>query len=369
MLYAAKRRAAGEARGTPASALDVRTDARVHDLIAAQVAATPGAAAVESRRSPSLTRSSTRRPMPSRYACAISGWPEARWWFCLQSLAGDGGGRARYSQGRRRCPCLWARGVSINRLDSVVRDSRMRALVTSRALRADFQMVAAHVIKLRACRPAAASARSRRGRHGRRPRLRHLRVGINGMPKGVLVPHRSVVNLLASVRREPGMTASDVVLAVTTLSFDIAVSEIACCRSRSAPRIALASREVASDGQRLLSLMHESKATFLDATPATWRLLLAAGWKGGEGLKAICTGEAMPRDLGHELLRRCASVWNGYGTTETTVWSTFWQARSRWGAFSSANRSPIRISTWSTRGCSESCPSAWWASCSSEAPA
>ena len=135
-----------------------------------------------------------------------------------------------------------------------------------------------------------------------------------------------MVNLLGSVREEPGMRASDVILAVTTLSFDIAVSEIILPLTVGA-KIQLASREVASDGRRLLALLHSSKATFVDATPATWRLLLAAGWKGGEGITAICTGEALPLDVGRELLTRCASVWNGYGPTETTVWSTFWRVR------------------------------------------
>ena len=88
------------------------------------------------------------------------------------------------------------------------------------------------------------------------------------------------------------------------------------------------SREVAADGVRLLALLDESKATFLDATPATWRLMLAAGWRGGEGLKAICTGEAMPRDLAVTLVARCGSVWNGYGPTETTVWSTFYEVKA-----------------------------------------
>jgi amino acid adenylation domain-containing protein len=148
--------------------------------------------------------------------------------------------------------------------------------------------------------------------------------GSTGTPKGVSVPHRSVVNLLESVSKRPGMTSEDIVLAVTTLSFDIAVSELilplfvgAC--------VVIASREVAADGAQLLATLERHRASFLDATPTTWRMLLESGWKGSPGLKAICTGEAMPRDLALELVERVASLWNGYGPTETTVWSTFEQ--------------------------------------------
>ena len=148
--------------------------------------------------------------------------------------------------------------------------------------------------------------------------------GSTGKPKGVLVPHRAVVNLLGSVAKRPGLSERDVVLAITTLSFDIAVSEIWLPLVVGA-KIALVSRDVAADGALLREVCERSKVTFIDATPATYRLLLAAGWRGGSGLTLICTGEAMPKDLALELPRLAGAVWNGYGPTETTVWSTFWQ--------------------------------------------
>jgi non-ribosomal peptide synthetase component F len=135
------------------------------------------------------------------------------------------------------------------------------------------------------------------------------------------------VNLLLSVQQTPGMAADDVVLAITTLSFDIAVSEVLLPLTVGA-RVVLATREVAADGPRLRALIEEAGITFIDATPATYRLLLAAGWAGGAHLRVICTGEAMPRDLGDELCARAREVWNGYGPTETTVWSTFWRVRA-----------------------------------------
>ncbi len=146
--------------------------------------------------------------------------------------------------------------------------------------------------------------------------------GSTGRPKGVLVPHRSVTNLLESVRRQPGMSADHTVLAVTTLSFDIAVSEILLPLTVGA-RIVLANRDEATEGVRLRTLVESEGVDFIDATPSTWRMLLAAGWQGHSGVTAICTGEPLPPDLGRELLPRVGALWNGYGPTETTVWSSF----------------------------------------------
>ena len=145
--------------------------------------------------------------------------------------------------------------------------------------------------------------------------------GSTGKPKGVQVPHRAVVNFLNSMSREPGFTENDVLLAVTTLSFDIHVLEIFLPLIVGA-RVVIASREMSSDGDLLLKALNESQATVMQATPSTWRLLLAAGWEGSPNLKILCGGEAFPRDLPKKLLPRAGSVWNMYGPTETTVWSS-----------------------------------------------
>jgi amino acid adenylation domain-containing protein len=150
--------------------------------------------------------------------------------------------------------------------------------------------------------------------------------GSTGRPKGVRVPHSSVVNLLASVAREPGMTRDNVVLSVTTLSFDIAVSEVILPLTVGA-RVVVASRTQTTDGDQLRALVEKEDVDFIDATPSTWRLLLAAGWLGSGKIKAICTGEPLPPDLGLLLLPCVSELWNGYGPTETTVWSSFFRVR------------------------------------------
>ena len=143
--------------------------------------------------------------------------------------------------------------------------------------------------------------------------------GSTGKPKGVEVTHRNVVNLLCSMRQIPGLNERDRLLAVTTLSFDIAVLELFLPLVTGA-HVILANRETAQDPRLLIKLLRESKATVMQATPATWRLLLEVGWTGSPGLRMFCGGEALPRKLANELLE-LGELWNMYGPTETTIWS------------------------------------------------
>ena len=145
--------------------------------------------------------------------------------------------------------------------------------------------------------------------------------GSTGEPKGVVVPHRAVVNFLLSMAREPGLAADDCLVAVTTLSFDIAVTELLLPLTLGA-RVVLASREEAGDATMLRNLIDFHEASAMQATPATWRLLLDAGWAGRPGFKALCGGEPLSTDLAAQLQARCGSLWNLYGPTETTVWSS-----------------------------------------------
>ncbi len=144
--------------------------------------------------------------------------------------------------------------------------------------------------------------------------------GSTGKPKGVELEHRSVVNFLTSMQREPGITADDIWYAVTTPTFDISVLELLGPLMVGAT-VVIAPDDVISDGYRLASALDESQASIMQATPATWRLLIESGWQGRPDLKILCGGEAMPRDLADQLLERSHSLWNMYGPTETTIWS------------------------------------------------
>jgi amino acid adenylation domain-containing protein len=145
--------------------------------------------------------------------------------------------------------------------------------------------------------------------------------GSTGRPKAVQIPHRALANLLAGFRAivEPG--PRDVLVAVTTLSFDIAGLEL-FLPLVTGGRVVIASREVAADPAKLMRLLTDAGATIVQATPATWRMLVEAGWQSAPGLRVLCGGEALPADLAARLLATGAVVWNVYGPTETTIWST-----------------------------------------------
>lgn len=145
--------------------------------------------------------------------------------------------------------------------------------------------------------------------------------GSTGSPKGVEVPHRALTNFLRSMRERPGCQTGETLLAVTTLSFDIAGLELYLPLTVGA-RIELAGREEAADPRKLMVRMQACRPTLMQATPATWRMLIDAGWGGDPALTVLCGGEPLMRDLAEALLGRCAAVWNLYGPTETTVWST-----------------------------------------------
>ncbi len=151
--------------------------------------------------------------------------------------------------------------------------------------------------------------------------------GSTGKPKGVQIHHQAVVNFLCSMRQNLNLNAEDALLAVTTLSFDIAVLELLLPLTVGA-RVIIASSEIAADGALLADALTSSNATVMQATPASWRSLLEAGWKGKADLKILCGGEALVSDLSERLLERGTEVWNLYGPTETTIWSTLYQVTS-----------------------------------------
>lgn len=144
--------------------------------------------------------------------------------------------------------------------------------------------------------------------------------GSTGRPKGVEISHSCLVNFLLSFQKQPGITVADTLVAVTTLSFDISLLELFLPLISGAPLV-IANRETARDGVKLARFLKSSGATVMQATPATWRLLLAADWQPNLPFKAFCGGEAMSVELATSLLQEGVELWNVYGPTETTIWS------------------------------------------------
>lgn len=145
--------------------------------------------------------------------------------------------------------------------------------------------------------------------------------GSTGKPKGVEITHRNLVNFLTSMQVKPGMTTEDSLLAITTISFDIAGLELYLPLITGA-ELVIADRDTARDGRVLLDLIEEKNITIMQATPSTWRMMIDSGWTKTFMLKVLCGGEALPAELAADLFNRSSSLWNMYGPTETTIWST-----------------------------------------------
>jgi len=218
------------------------------------------------------------------------------------------------------------------RLAFMAQDAGLAALVVDDEADALFAFPADQVLSLKNDAALIETASAKRPSHDERAATPESAAyviytsGSTGKPKGVCVPHRATSNFISSMQREPGIREDDRLVAVTTLSFDIAFLELMLPLSVGAA-IVLAGHDDVRDGTALRQRVERSNATMMQATPAGWRVLLESGWEGRAGFKAIAGGEPLPLDLAEALLARCGELWNAYGPTETTVWSTLWRVR------------------------------------------
>ena len=208
------------------------------------------------------------------------------------------------------------------RIAHMLEDSGARVLVTQQSLRGDLPAFAGTMISLEdegwQANPAGNTAIEVGPDH-----LAYLiyTSGSTGKPKGVQVTRGALTNLLWSMRAWLQLSELDRLLAVSTICFDIATADVWLPLLVGAQTV-VSSREEASDGSALRDLLERHDITFLQATPVTWRLLFEAGWRGKPELQAVCTGEAMPPEVAAQLVPVVKRVWNLYGPTETTIWST-----------------------------------------------
>lgn len=148
--------------------------------------------------------------------------------------------------------------------------------------------------------------------------------GSTGRPKGVKITNRNLVNFLLSMQARPGISVSDRLLAITTISFDIAGLELYLPLISGAELI-IADGETTRDGRLLLGIIEDKNVSIMQATPSTWQMMLDSGWQKKYPLKVLSGGEALPKVLADQLLLRSEALWNMYGPTETTIWSTIKQ--------------------------------------------
>ncbi len=218
-------------------------------------------------------------------------------------------------------------GFPESRLRFMLEDAGVQVVLTKAALQAPFENRSVHLLLLdRDWEQGAAESPLKTGSACNAENLAYViyTSGSTGLPKGVQITHRAVVNFLASMKISPGMQESDVLLSVTTVSFDIFGLEF-YLPLISGAKVVLASRETAMDGHKLLGLLKKCRATVMQATPATWQLLLTVK-RGVPPIRALCGGDILPPELVKELHAAGCSVWNLYGPTETTIWSSAHEA-------------------------------------------
>ncbi|RYF97231.1 MAG: amino acid adenylation domain-containing protein, partial [Chitinophagaceae bacterium] len=146
--------------------------------------------------------------------------------------------------------------------------------------------------------------------------------GSTGKPKGVQIMHYNLVNFMCSMRNILSVKSSDRMLGLTTISFDISGMEL-YLPLISGASIELVSTETARDGFALLDLIKNTHPTIVQATPATWQMLIEAGWNTDTCIDTVCSGgEPLSRELAEKLIPRTKHLFNLYGPTETTIWST-----------------------------------------------
>ncbi|MCG3209093.1 MAG: D-alanine--poly(phosphoribitol) ligase subunit 1 [Anaerolineae bacterium] len=301
----------------------------LHQLFTAQAARSPQAVAVEFEgQSLTYAELDARSSQLARYLRGLGVGPETLVGICVErSLEMVVGLLGVLKAGGAYLPLDPA--YPAERLAYMLADSGAPVLLAQARLTAGLPEHQARVVCLDSDWPAI-SAESRQPVEplARPENLAYViyTSGSTGRPKGVQIPHRAAVNFIWSMRRQPGLSAGDVLLAVTTLSFDIAVLELFLPLSVGA-KIVIASQPTTADGPALARQLAAAGVTVMQATPATWRLLLESGWPGRPSLKIICGGEALPPELARQLSGNCAELWNMYGPTETTVWSSAAQIR------------------------------------------
>lgn len=204
------------------------------------------------------------------------------------------------------------------RLAEIAADAKPRLVVTQASLAA---RVAGATLLVEDV--AAAPATAEAGVDGRPDDLAYILYtsGSTGVPKGVEIAHRSVVNVMEALAQDPGFGPDDRLLAVSRLTFDMSVPDLFLPLMLGGTLV-VADEGAVTDPELLRHLIETHDCTFMQATPATWRSLFASGWAGHRGMRILCGGEALPRDLADRILACGMPLWNGYGPTEATIYTT-----------------------------------------------
>nr|VFK17518.1 MAG: HAD-superfamily phosphatase, subfamily IIIC/FkbH-like domain-containing protein/amino acid adenylation domain-containing protein [Candidatus Kentron sp. LPFa] len=312
------------------TAVDYPQDKCIHELFEEQVAKTPNAVAVVFQDKQLTYRElNIQANQLARHLQTLGVGPEVLVGICIErSLEMVIGLLGILKAGGAYVPL--DPDYPAERLAFMAEDAGLKVLLCHGATRDRLPECAARILELD--EEAAAIAGENPGNLVRSAEPDNLAYviytsGSTGKPKGVMIEHSNVINFLCSMRRKPRFSNRDILLSVTTLSFDISGLEL-FLPIIFGGRLVVTGKTDAKDGGALTLLLDKHRVTFLQATPATWRLLEAEKWRHCSFLKALCGGEALPGDLADSLSRNVSALWNMYGPTETTIWSLIKRIRS-----------------------------------------
>ncbi|MDC3961542.1 non-ribosomal peptide synthetase [Polyangium jinanense] len=321
LLTAAERR---ELSTWNETAMEVPRDRCVHELFEAQVARTPDAVAVVFEdRALTYRALDERANQLAHHLRSLGVGPEVLVGLCVERSAEMVVGVLGILKAGGAYVPLDPR-YPADRLAFMIDDARVSVLLTEARSSRPAPACAARVVRIDV--DAAAIAAWPVTAPSPLATADHLSnviytSGSTGRPKGVALLHRAMVNVLHATAARHGIAASDHLLAVNNISFDFAGLDIFLPLMAGA-RLEIAPRELALDGAALARRLDESSTiTLMQATPATWQMLVDAGWKGRPSFRLVAGGEAVSRELCDRLVARAGAVWNIYGPTETTIFS------------------------------------------------
>ena len=302
----------------------------VHDLFEQQEELTPDAIAVEFEGRQFTYRELNQRANKlARYLQGLGAGPNALVALCVErSFEMIVGLLGILKAGGAYIPL--DPSYPAERLEFMLRDSGALLLLTQERLRDRLQTGRIKVLCLDADWETIAERQAESHRSGAGPEdLAYViyTSGSTGQPKGVEIRHRNLTNVLCAMAREIGFGRGDKLFAVTTISFDIAALEL-FLPLVAGGQVELAPAHELPDGFALRRRLERSGATVMQATPATWGMLIEVGWSGSRDLRVLCGGEAVAPALADALLARTSEVWNVYGPTETTIWSSCERVRA-----------------------------------------
>ncbi|MCB2312713.1 amino acid adenylation domain-containing protein [Clostridium tagluense] len=150
--------------------------------------------------------------------------------------------------------------------------------------------------------------------------------GSTSKPKGVMISQQALTNFLISMKNKLHMHSQDKMLAVTTYCFDIAGLELFLPLIVGA-QCYICNSDKIKNVEMLKQEIKRISPTIMQATPITWNMLFQVGWENLEDVKILCGGEPLTDKLKQSFVDTSDEVWNMYGPTETTIWSTMQQIK------------------------------------------